>query len=119
MSVQAMKAGAVEFLTKPFRDQQLLDAIQQSLDRDRVERVQRAQHAELQQRFGSLTRRERDVMTLVVAGLLNKQIAAELGTAEVTVKVRRAHVMAKMQARSLVELARIAERLRIVVGAQV
>ena len=114
MSVQAMKAGAVEFLTKPFRDQQLLDAIQQALDRDRVERTQRAEQAELQRRFESLTPRERSIMRLVLTGLLNKQIATRLGTAEITVKVRRARIMEKMQAQSLVDLARIAARLRIV-----
>jgi FixJ family two-component response regulator len=111
MSVQAMKAGAVEFLTKPFRDQQLLDAIQQAVDRDRRERRHRAELAELRRRYESLTPREREVMAGVVAGLLNKQIAAELGTSEITVKVHRAQTMQKMRAGSLADLVRIAERL--------
>ncbi len=111
MSVQAMKAGAVEFLTKPFRDQQLLDAVQQALDRDRVERVHRAEQTELRRRLDSLTSREREVMRLVLKGLLNKQIAGRLGTSEITVKVRRSRMMEKMQAQSLVDLARKAERL--------
>jgi RNA polymerase sigma factor (sigma-70 family) len=111
MSVQAMKAGAVEFLTKPFRDQQLLDAVQQALDRDRIDRAHRAEQHELRQRLDSLTSREREVMRLVLKGLLNKQIAGRLGTSEITVKVRRSRMMEKMQAQSLVDLARKAERL--------
>ena len=115
MSVRAMKAGAVEFLTKPFRDQDLLDAIQQALERDRKSRDQRAEIAELRDRFASLTSRERDVMARVVAGLLNKQIGAELGTSETTVKIHRHQVMEKMGAGSLPELVRMADRLGIVV----
>ena len=111
MSVQAMKAGAVEFLTKPFRDQQLLDAIQQAIERDRVERRQRTETGELRRRYESLTPREREVMALVVAGHLNKQAASELGTSQITVKVHRAKVMHKMAAASLADLVRMAERL--------
>ena len=111
MSVQAMKAGAVEFLTKPFRDQQLLDAIQQGIERDRVERRRRTEAGELRRRYESLTPRERDVMALVVAGHLNKQAASELGTSQITVKVHRAQVMHKMAAASLADLVRMAERL--------
>ena len=113
MTVQAMKAGAVEFLTKPFRDQDLLDAIQQALERDRKAREQRAKFVELHSRFDSLTPREREVMTLVVAGLLNKQIAGDLGTSEASVKVHRQHVMEKMEAGSLAELVRMADKLGI------
>jgi FixJ family two-component response regulator len=113
MSVRAMKAGAVEFLTKPFRDQDLLDAIQQALERDRKAREQLAAIEELRRRFASLTPRERAVMTRVVAGSLNKQIAAELGTSETTVKIHRHQVMQKMGASSLPELVRMADRLRI------
>jgi RNA polymerase sigma factor (sigma-70 family) len=115
MSVRAMKAGAVEFLTKPFRDQDLLDAIQQALERDRKARDQRAAIEELRKRFASLTPREREVMKRVVAGLLNKQIGAELGTSETTVKIHRHQVMEKMGAASLPELVRMADRLGILV----
>ena len=113
MTVQAMKAGAVEFLTKPFRDQDLLDAIQQALERDRIAREQRAEIEELRGRLDSLTPREREVMGLVVTGLLNKQIAGELGTSETTIKIHRHQVMEKMGAGSLAELVRMADRLGI------
>ncbi len=113
MTVQAMKAGAVAFLTKPFRDQDLLDAIHQALERDRKGREQRTEIDELRRRFESLTRREREVMGLVVAGLLNKQIAGEVGTSETTVKVHRHQAMEKMGAGSLAELVRMADRLGV------
>ena len=113
MTVQAMKAGAVEFLTKPFRDQDLLDAIQQALERDRKAREQRAKIEKLHSRYRALTPREREVMALVVAGLLNKQIAGELGTSEASVKVHRQHVMEKMGAGSLAELVRMADKLGV------
>src|SRR5262249_48155822 len=111
MTVQALKAGAVDFLTKPFRDQQLLDAVQQAIDRDRAARQQRAALSGLRRRYESLTQRERQVMTLVVTGLLNKQIAAELRTSEATVKAHRAQLMHKMKAVSVAQLVRITERL--------
>ena len=113
MTVRAMKAGAVEFLTKPFRDQDLLDAIHQALERDRKARHWRAKTEKLRSRYSSLTPREREVMALVAVGLLNKQIAGELGTSEASVKVHRQHVMEKMKASSLADLVRMADRLGI------
>jgi FixJ family two-component response regulator len=114
MSVRALKSGAVEFLTKPFRDQDLLDAIQQALQRDRAVREQKAEVHELHGRYQALTAREREVMGLVVSGMLNKQIASEIGASEATVKIHRGNVMQKMQAGSLIELVRLADKLKLV-----
>jgi FixJ family two-component response regulator len=113
MSVRAFKSGAVEFLTKPFRDQDLLDAIQQALQRDRTAQEQQAEIHDLQGRYHALTRREQEVMTLVVSGMLNKQIASEIGASEATVKIHRGNVMHKMQAGSVVDLVRMADKLKL------
>ena len=110
MSVRAMKAGAVDFLQKPFDDQMLLDSVHQALERDRESHESRSERDRIAERIGTLTPREREVLTLVVRGLLNKQIAAELGASEKTLKVHRGRVMQKMQAKSLAELVRMAER---------
>jgi FixJ family two-component response regulator len=113
MSVRALKSGAVEFLTKPFRDQDLLDAIQQALQRDRAERDRQTEIHDLQERYGTLTAREQQVMALVVSGMLNKQIASELGASEATVKIHRGNVMHKMQAGSVVDLVRMSDKLKL------
>jgi FixJ family two-component response regulator len=113
MSVRALKSGAVEFLTKPFRDQDLLDAIHQALQRDRTAQEQKAEIHDLQGRYHALTRREQEVMTLVVSGMLNKQIASEIGASEATVKIHRGQVMHKMQAGSVVDLVRMADKLKL------
>lgn len=113
MSVRALKSGAVEFLSKPFRDQDLLDAIQNALQRDRLAREQLAETHSLQERYQALTPREREVMALVVSGWLNKQVGAEIGASEATVKIHRGNVMQKMQAGSLIELVRMADKLKL------
>jgi FixJ family two-component response regulator len=116
MTVRAMKAGAVEFLSKPFRDQDLLDAIQQALERDNARRIRESEVARLRERYETLTSREREVLPLVVSGLLNKQIGVEIGTSEATVKVHRSQLMRKMGAESLADLVRISEKLHLTIS---
>ena len=113
MSVRALKSGALEFLTKPFRDQDLLDAIHQALERDRVAREQQSEIRNLQERVRTLTARQQEVMNLVVSGMLNKQIASEIGASEATVKIHRGNVMRKMRAGSVVDLVRMADKLKL------
>ena len=113
MSVRALKSGAIEFLTKPFRDQDLLDAIQQALQRDSATQERQAEIQDLQQRYQALTARERQVLILVISGMLNKQIASDIGASEATVKIHRGHVMRKMEAGSVVDLVRMADKLKL------
>src|SRR5258707_283079 len=113
MSVRALKSGAMEFLTKPFRDQDLLDAIQQALERDRIAQKEQVEVHDLQERYRGLTPREHEVMTLVVSGMLNRQIASKIGASEATVKIHRGNVMHKMQAASVVDLVRMADKLKL------